>query len=318
MDVFPHQIVISDIRAIEQWRLALKISTIVADHRNLKDRGYLCSMSLFVASLNSGSNGNCYYIGNEREAVLVDAGLSCRETEKRMRRTGLSMDKVKAIFISHEHGDHIRGVDVLARKFQLPVYVTSKTQHYIPRLDKHLAVPFIPHQPILIGDMAVTPFPKLHDAIDPHSFIISYNNVTVGVFTDIGVNCDNVTRYFKLCTACFLESNYDEAMLETGRYPYHLKNRIRGGQGHLSNKQAVEFFHAHRPSFMSHLFLSHLSKDNNDPDLARNMFLQQKHKVQVVVASRYEESGVYHITSDPARSIAPKQKVKAAVQTSLF
>ncbi|MDB5109531.1 MAG: fold metallo-hydrolase, partial [Mucilaginibacter sp.] len=131
-------------------------------------------MSLFITSLNSGSNGNCYYIGNEREAILVDAGISCRETETRMKRLGLSMNKVKAIFISHEHSDHIRGVTVLAKKYRLPVYITPLTyQHGGLFLDDELVIPFYEQQPILIGELCITAFLKLHDAAHPHSFIIT-------------------------------------------------------------------------------------------------------------------------------------------------
>lgn len=274
-------------------------------------------MSLVTASLNSGSNGNCYYIGNDQDAVLVDAGLSCRETEKRMRRLGLSFNNVRAIFISHEHGDHIRGVDVIARKYQLPVYVTTNTLRHVRMLDTQFVRPFVPHEEVLVGSLLVKGFPKLHDAIDPHSFIISGNNVTVGVFTDIGMYCENVVRYFQQCHACYLEANYDEIMLETGRYPYHLKNRIRGGQGHLSNRQALELFLAHRPRFMSHLFLSHLSKDNNDPDLVYDLFTLNAADTHVVVASRYNESDLYRITGT---STLVKQRTKAVplVQASLF
>lgn len=251
-------------------------------------------MSLKVASLNSGSNGNCYYVGNEHEAILVDAGISCRETEKRMRRIGLSMQKVKAIFISHEHGDHIRGVDVLSRKFQIPVFVTEKTLRYV-KVDSGLVRYFSSDEHIEIGGLTIKAFSKFHDAIDPHSFLVSYNDINVGVFTDLGVNCDNVIQYFRQCHACFLEANYDAAMLETGRYPYHLKNRIRGGHGHLSNAQALELFLAHKPEHMTHLFLSHLSRDNNDPQLALELFAPFAGNTHVSVASRYNETEVYDI-----------------------
>src|SRR5690606_28367188 len=114
--------------------------------------------------------------------------------------------------------------------------------------------------------------PKFHDASEPHSFIVSCNEVTVGVFTDIGTPCENLVRYFRQCHAAFLEANYDEEMLEKGRYPYFLKERIRGGKGHLSNKQTLELFTSCKPSYMSHLFLSHLSRDNNSPDLVLDLF----------------------------------------------
>lgn len=253
-------------------------------------------MSLFIASLNSGSNGNCYYIGNETDAVLVDAGISCKETEIRMLRLGLSMHKVRAIFISHEHSDHINGVAVLAKKYQLKVYITPQTMiSGSLKVDEHLIHHFSGYTPERIGELEITAFPKFHDASDPHSFIISYGDTKVGVFTDIGAPCQHLILHFSQCHAAFLEANYDEAMLEQGRYPYHLKRRIRSGHGHLSNAQALEIFKAHKPAHMSHLLLAHLSKDNNDPELVQNLFATHANGTYVTVASRYVESEVYHI-----------------------
>ena len=254
-------------------------------------------MPLFIASLNSGSNGNCYYIGNETEAVLIDAGISSRETVKRMKRLGLSIDKVKAVFISHEHGDHIRGVEVLSSRYKVPVYITPGTlQHSRMRLDSSLTANFRAYEPVHIGGLMVHPFPKKHDAADPHSFLVSYGEITAGVFTDIGTVCGHVKKHFKQCQVAFLETNYDDQMLEQGRYPQHLKKRISGDEGHLSNMQALELFITHRPDFMSHLFLSHLSQDNNKPEIATSLFKQHAGSTQVIVASRHQESAVYCIT----------------------
>lgn len=252
-------------------------------------------MSLFITSLNSGSNGNCYYVGNSTEAVLIDVGISCRETEKRMKLLGLNIKNVKAIFVSHEHGDHIKGLSTLANKYYLPVYITGSTATHGPRLIRHISKPFKADEPIAIGDLTVTAFTKQHDANDPHSFIISCNGVTVGVFTDIGVVCKQVVHYFKQCHAVFLESNYDEKMLENGRYPVHLKNRIRGGQGHLSNTQALELFLAHRPPFMTHVLLSHLSKENNTPEIAEQLFTKHANGINIIIASRYKQTDVFVI-----------------------
>ncbi len=253
-------------------------------------------MALVITSLNSGSNGNCYYIGNSTEAVIIDAGISCRETENRMKKLGLSMHIVKAIFISHEHTDHIKGVVSIAEKYNLPVFVTAATAgrgrlHFKKDLLRH----FTCDEAVLVGGLAVTAFPKKHDAIDPHSFIIAGNGVTVGVFTDIGAACQNVIKHFGQCHAAFLETNYDEDMLESGRYPLFLKNRIRGGEGHLSNSQALEIFTKHRPFFMTHLLLAHLSKDNNDPQLVHQLFSKYADGVEIIVASRYQQSAVYTI-----------------------
>ncbi|MCX2740864.1 MBL fold metallo-hydrolase [Pontibacter anaerobius] len=271
-------------------------------------------MQLSITSLNSGSNGNCYYIGNDREAVLVDAGISCRETEKRMKRLGLSMGKVKAIFVSHEHADHIRGLPVLARKYNLPVYITPGTLHN-SRLDLSgvQVLHFQAHEAVQVGRISVLAFPKLHDARDPHSFVVSCQEVRIGVFTDIGAPCDQVIAHFQLCHAVFLEANYDEGMLEKGRYPYYLKNRIRGGHGHLSNRQALSLYTAYKPPFMSHVLLSHLSKDNNCPKLVEALFRLHADGAEVVVASRFEETPVYTISNLP---VAPKRSIGR--QISLF
>ncbi len=281
-------------------------------------------MALFISSLNSGSNGNCYYVGNEREAVLVDAGISCRETEQRMANLQLSMEKVKAIFISHEHIDHIRGVTVLARKYKLPVYITPATAKHTGLLSgKDLMHSFKKDESVLVGDLTVTPFSKHHDATDPFSFVVEHNGVKAGVITDIGVACKSVIHYFKQCHACFLESNYDERMLEEGTYPTRLKNRIRGGKGHISNLQAVELFMNHRPAFMSHLLLSHLSKNNNHPDIVHHLFSKNSGSTNIIIASRDRETDVYEIRNvkDGLSKILPpvlRKEKKESMQMSLF
>jgi phosphoribosyl 1,2-cyclic phosphodiesterase len=257
-------------------------------------------MPLYITSLNSGSNGNCYYIGNEKEAVLIDAGLSCRETEYRMSRLGLSMQKIKALFISHEHTDHTKGVEVIARKYRMPVYITEAT-HGNSRLkiDPQLVKTFKAYSSIKIGDLVVNPFPKQHDASEPHSFTVSGSGVTVGVITDLGMACEHVVKNFRQCHAAFLEANYDEIMLDEGNYPIFLKKRIRSDEGHLSNHQALELFTTHRPSHMSHLLLSHLSQQNNNMKLVLDLFNRHAGGVQIAVASRFEETGVYCIRGNP-------------------
>jgi len=253
-------------------------------------------MTLFIASLNSGSNGNCYYIGNEQEAVLVDAGLSCRETERRMRRLGLSLARVRAIFISHEHDDHIRGLEVLSQRYQLPVYITEPTLEQCRfTLHPQLVQSFGAEEPVTIGALTITAFSKTHDASDPYSFTVASPTVRIGIFTDIGAVCHNLIHHFTRCHAAFLEANYDEQMLEKGRYPWPLKNRIRGGQGHLSNRQALELFVDYRPPFLSHLLLSHLSEDNNRPHLVHALFDAQAHGANISIASRHNESELYAI-----------------------
>jgi len=275
-------------------------------------------MSLQISSLNSGSNGNCYYIGNDTEAILVDAGISCKETEKRMLRSGLSIEKIKAIFISHEHADHISGLAGLSKKYQLPVYITSGTLRAArTKIEKHLIHTFQSDEAIVVGQLHIIPFQKEHDADDPHSFIVCQGKSKVGVFTDIGIACEKVIHYFKQCDAAFLESNYDEDMLMNGSYPFILKKRITNGKGHLSNKQALELYKMHRPAHMSHLILSHLSSNNNRPDIVHTMFSQHAEGRTVVVASRYEETQVYSIRGESAPVLMKRQYSKPS-QLSLF
>lgn len=267
-------------------------------------------MSLYTASINSGSNGNCYYISNGQDAVLIDAGISCRETEIRMKKMGLNIAKVRAIFITHEHTDHIKGAQLLSSRYKIPTYLNHKT-HYASHLKfKPELYRRIEHGEVIdVNGIKVTGFSKLHDAIDPFSYVVSYAGITVGVFTDIGAVCDNLKRYMSQCHAAYLESNYDAEMLDKGRYHIRLKDRIRGGLGHLSNKEALDFFLEHKPEYMTHLFLSHLSRDNNNPELALQLFKQHAGNVQVHVAPRYEGSELFHITNDAV----PTQQLKQAV-----
>jgi len=276
-------------------------------------------MPLFITSLNSGSNGNCYYIGNETEAVLVDVGISCREIEKRMKRLGLLMEKIKAVFISHEHSDHIKGLDTLARKYSLPVYITEATRRNGGiELEPAFLKVFEAHNEIMIGSLSVIAFPKFHDASDPYSFVVACCKICVGIFTDIGKPCKNLIKYFKLCHAAFLETNYDDEMLEKGNYPFYLKNRIRGGMGHLSNKEALEVFVNYRPVFMSHLLLSHLSKNNNSPKLVQELFNLHAGNVKIIVTSRFCETEIFHIQSHPhPQSISRRRNYQKPVATQL-
>jgi len=275
-------------------------------------------MSLFIASLNSGSNGNCYYVGNANEAVLVDVGISCREVEKRMKRLGLAMEKVKAIFISHEHTDHISGLEVTAKKFNLPVYITDATlQNSRLKIDPSLKCSFKEYKPIDVGALSVIAFPKSHDAADAYSFVIEQAGIRVGVFTDIGHTCEHVIANFKQCHAVFLEANYDEKMLAEGGYPYYLQKRISGDKGHLSNTQALELFTKHRAPYLNHLLLSHLSKNNNSPELVHELFAKYAGDTYVEVASRYTESALYKIDGNFYRETEVVEE-KAGSQLTLF
>ena len=253
--------------------------------------------------------------------MLIDAGISCRETIKRMDRLGLSISAVKAIFVSHEHSDHITGIPALSKKYQLPVYITNNTLKDCPiPIEEHLIRHFETAATISIGNLLVHAFRKFHDAVDPHSFTVTCNDVRIGIFTDIGHSCPEVIDHFKKCHAVFLEANYCKDMLEKGNYPYYLKRRISGDSGHLSNTQALDLFINHRGRYFSHLVLSHLSKNNNSPELVSKLFTEYAGETKIIVASRYQETSVYHIdgktpVAGPAviKSLPPER-----LQLSLF
>lgn len=206
------------------------------------------------------------------------------------------MKHVRGIFISHEHSDHIRGVEVLSKRYELPVYITEKThQNSRMRAGRELVRNFSAEEAITIGNLVVKAVPKNHDAVDPHSFTVSSGEITVGIFTDLGMACPYVISHFKGCQAAFLEANYDEHMLLEGRYPAYLKKRISGDFGHLSNTQALELFINHRSPILSHLFLSHISAENNKPEIVKELFDKHRGNTRIEVASRFEETKLFFI-----------------------
>ena len=239
-----------------------------------------------------------------------------------MQQRDLDMGKVKAIFISHEHGDHITGMSGLSKKYHIPVYITNGTflNSRMP-LEEDLICTFKHAAPVNIGGLTITPFKKSHDAADPHSFIISAHGIHVGVITDIGYACKKVIKYFGQCHAAFLEANYCPDMLRNGSYPYHLQKRISGDEGHLSNQQALELFQQYRSPELELLILSHLSKNNNSPETVAHLFAPHAAGVNVVVASRYEAGEVFCLEDKEVPKEVMKMRKKALKnenQLSLF
>lgn len=251
---------------------------------------------LKIAAIASGSNGNCYYLENRNDAVLIDAGISTRQIVTRMANLGLSMSRVRGVFISHEHADHVSGVDVLSRKYGVPVFMTRKTYaSWGKAVDLPLLNFFSPGQRIALGRINVHPFLKSHDAAEPCSFSVFSERRTVAVMTDIGIQCSNVIAHLGNADAIFLESNYDDKMLSEGPYPDYLKKRIASHKGHLSNTQAGTLVLEHASSRLRHVFLSHLSEKNNTPELAHETFkacISRRNDLNLTlsVTSRYQES----------------------------
>ncbi|MBN2481581.1 MAG: MBL fold metallo-hydrolase [Bacteroidales bacterium] len=249
-----------------------------------------------LCALASGSNGNCYYIGNRHEAVLIDAGISARRIISRMHQQNLDPEKVKAVFISHEHYDHTSGARVLSKRLKIPVYLTAKTYAAMYSVHRPDAPGFFePGSEVSTGSFIIHPFLKNHDAAEPCSFRIEYNGFNTGVLTDIGSSSDQVVHHLNRCHALFLETNYDEKMLWEGSYPWLLKQRIASERGHLSNDQAFELLENHSGSQLQMVFLSHLSAANNTPEKAMNRFREMVNKYKILPTSRYAPGEVFTI-----------------------
>ncbi len=231
-------------------------------------------MSMYFCSLASGSSGNCQYIATKKIGVLLDAGMSGKYITNGLLHINADIDKIKAILVTHEHSDHVKGVGILMRKYGLELYVTEKTFSEIePKLGKFdiEKVHFIKkNEDIMIGDIVIHPFPISHDAVDAVAYSFSKNSTKISVVTDLGhVPFDLLTKIVD-SNLLMIESNHDVDMLNAGKYPYMLKRRILSDKGHISNVTAADaIVRALQVSNdLSYIVLAHLSKDNNTPDIA--------------------------------------------------
>lgn len=275
-------------------------------------------MKLKYASINSGSNGNCYYVGTPQNGVLIDVGISAKELLKRLNRLSIQPQSIKSIFISHEHIDHIRGLQKTAEILNIPVYISKGTYQNSRLIIEGKQLNFIQHDSeIEIGGLTIKAFQKVHDAAEPLSFVVKKNDTKIGVFTDIGVACDNLKSHFSQCQVVFLEANYEPEMLLQGNYPYHLKQRISGGKGHLSNHEAVSLVQQHQSPQLQHLILSHLSNENNCPKKAAAHFEAFHPEIKITVASRHEESDLFEWQQTKQKNLVISSKAKL-IQGKLF
>ena len=244
-----------------------------------------------LCALASGSNGNCYYVGNETDAILVDAGVSAKKILMRIHDAGLDASKIRGIFVSHEHTDHVSGVRVLSKKLGIPAWFSQGTYNALRETEQpELYHIFIPGKTVKAGTLSIHSFLKSHDAAEPCSFRIEHDDWHIGVFTDIGEACDQLKQHLRKCHALFLETNYDEKMLWEGSYPYLLKRRVASAVGHLSNDQAFELIRDHAGPELVHVFLSHLSGENNRPELAEARFKSLTDRFNVKLTSRNTHS----------------------------
>ncbi|MCU0642217.1 MAG: MBL fold metallo-hydrolase [archaeon] len=225
-----------------------------------------------LSALGSGSSGNCFFVQNNKEAVLVDAGLTAKQIISRMGAIGKSSGSIKGILITHEHADHIRGADVLARQLNIPIFATKKTiQSSFLCSDSDLITPIKNDEILKIAGIEIRTFSKSHKAADPVSFSMR-NGKTLSIITDAGFACENIISAVSESDFLCIESNHDENMLIDGPYPYFLKQWVKGDTGHLSNKQSALCVLEHAKSGLSNVVLSHLSQTNNTPDIALKTF----------------------------------------------
>ena len=239
-------------------------------------------MAVRMTVLASGSKGNSTVISSSGTSVLIDAGLSCRETLRRMAVAGVDAGQLSAVVITHEHQDHVSGLAVPARKLDIPVFMTGAThkvwKHWSrktqfkenPELAKIEKLEYFEAgRGFRIGDIEVSAFTIPHDAVDPVGFVFTVEGIRVGFCTDLGYMPPNVRLALRGCDGLIVESNHDLEMLRTGPYPWSVKQRVMSRVGHLSNDSLAEFFSTDYDAGAAFVVLAHLSENNNHPELAR-------------------------------------------------
>ena len=235
-------------------------------------------MAVSVSVLASGSRGNTAVVQTSRTRILVDAGISCKETFKRLRALGEDPASLSAIVITHEHSDHVYGLPTLARKLPIPVFMAGaahqawakamRDENGVPAaLERHER--FQPGCGFQIGDIAVMPFTIPHDAADPVGFTFKAEGVKIGFATDLGYVPASVRDHLRRCDVLIMESNHDLEMLRVGPYPWSVKQRVMSRVGHLSNDALADFFRNDYDGGAAYVVLAHLSEQNNHPELAR-------------------------------------------------
>ncbi|QEK13484.1 MBL fold metallo-hydrolase [Crassaminicella thermophila] len=266
-------------------------------------------MGLTFCSLASGSSGNCQYISSDTGSLLVDAGLSGKRIQQAMEVIGKEMEKICGILITHEHNDHIKGVGILSRRFNIPIYANNNTwkeiKDKIGKVDEENIRYFKTGEEFYIEDIKIKPYSISHDAVEPVGFSFYHDDAKISIATDLGYADETVRKEIQGSDLLILESNHDVEMLKMGRYPWYLKKRVMGNYGHLSNEAAgeviAEMMEGNNP--ITHVLLGHLSKENNFPELAfetvKNVLASRKIKVgldiNIDLTYRDQVSNIYNI-----------------------
>lgn len=266
-------------------------------------------MTIKFCSLSSGSSGNSLYISTERTSILIDAGLSGKSIEKLLKEAGASPNSIHAILVTHDHNDHIKGVGVLSRRHNIPIYANTLTweamENKIGEISIKNVKEFCTGEAFSIGDLYIKPYSISHDAADPVGFTFSKNRVKVAIANDLGCVTQDVIEEIKDSDFLMLESNHDLEMLKVGRYPWHLKRRIMGDKGHLSNEEAGITLVKLAERKVKRVLLGHLSMENNYPLLAletvKGILTESEVEVgrvmNIDLSFRDKISKVYNITS---------------------
>ncbi len=227
-------------------------------------------------SFGSGSCGNCYYLSDGENAILIDAGVGIRRLKRNMRDYGLNFATIKAIFITHDHADHIKAAGHVSNEMQIPVYTTEaihqgmmRNYNALKKVDDTYKRYIEAETPVDIGGMRVTAYKLPHDATENLGYTIETGGKTFTIMTDVGTPTPQMKDLIGRSNYLVIEANYDEEMLRTGKYPPHLKERITCGTGHLSNTQTADSLAENFNEHLSHIWLCHLSEENNHPELAR-------------------------------------------------
>lgn len=231
-------------------------------------------MKLKFISLASGSSGNCYYLGTSEYGILIDAGIGIRTIRKVLKDCGIDLSHIIAILITHDHADHIKTVGCLGEKYNIPVYTTQDVHRGIDK-SRYVEETLYSSRrviekevPFMVRDFRITAFEVPHDSTDNVGYYIEYSNHRFTFATDVGHITETVSQYMSQANHLIIEANYDEEMLRFGTYPAFLKERVASSTGHLSNREAAEFLATHYHPELKDIWLCHLSKDNNHPELA--------------------------------------------------
>lgn len=262
-------------------------------------------------SLGSGSSGNCYYLYTETEGLLIDAGVGIRTLKKHFREYGLSLAHIQNVLITHDHADHVKSVGSLSRDYGLPIYATHRVhvgieKNYCVRckvsperlklVEKGVA--------FRLGSFTVTPFNVPHDSLDNVGYQVQLGDITFCLLTDVGEVTDEMKPFINAANYLVIEANHDVEMLSGGPYPQHLKERILGKTGHLSNADCAEALAQNASENLRHVWLCHLSEENNHPELAKKTVEQTLRSYGIVAGKDFElevlkrksPTGVYELT----------------------